>query len=98
MANNTRRYADLNTFTMLPRESLYIGVDIGKFKHVAGFLSKTLLERHKHFEHCPAFTFEQSREGFRAFVERIQVYCPLEHCFLLMEQTGITIDRSSSMY
>src|SRR5882762_6575725 len=88
MANNTRRHADLSTLTMLPRESLYIGVDIGKFQHVAGFISKTLLERHKHFEHCPAFLFEQSREGFRAFAERIRAYCPLEQCFLLMEQTG----------
>jgi hypothetical protein len=42
---------------------------IGKFKHVAGFLSKTLLEHHKHFEHCPAFIFDQSREGFRAFID-----------------------------
>ena len=73
---------------MLPNESLYIGVDIGKFQHVSGFVSKTLLERHKHFEHCPAFLFEQSREGFRAFVERIRAYCPLEQCFILMEQTG----------
>ncbi len=73
---------------MLLRESIYIGVDIGKFQHVAGFVSKTLLERHQHFEHCPAFLFEQSREGFRAFVERIRAYCPLEHCFLVMEQTG----------
>ncbi len=73
---------------MLLRESIYIGVDIGKFKHVAGFVSKTLLERHQHFEHCPAFLFEQSREGFRAFVERIRAYCPLEHCFIVMEQTG----------
>lgn len=39
-------------------------------------------------EHCPAFLFEQSREGFRAFVERIRSYCPLEQCFILMEQTG----------
>jgi transposase len=73
---------------MFPRESIYIGVDIGKFKHVAGFVSKTLLERHKQFESCPAFVFEQSREGFRAFVERIRTYCPLEQCFVLMEQTG----------
>jgi transposase len=73
---------------MLPHESVFIGVDIGKFKHVAGFVSKTLLERHQHFEHCPAFIFEQSREGFRAFVERIRSYCPLEQCFILMEQTG----------
>jgi hypothetical protein len=55
---------------MLPTEAMYIGVDIGKFKHVAGFVSKTLLERHQHFENCPAFTFEQSREGFRALVDR----------------------------
>ena len=98
MTSNKQRRTEPPALPMLLTEPLYIGVDIGKFKHVAGFLSKTLLERHKHFEHCPAFTFEQSREGFRAFVERIQVYCPLEHCFLLMEQTGITIDRSSSMY
>ena len=88
MASSQKRDSELTVLPMLPNESLYIGVDIGKFKHVAGFLSKTLLERHKHFEHCPAFVFEQSREGFRAFVERIQVYSPLEHCFILMEQTG----------
>jgi len=88
MTSSKQRRAELEVVPMLPNEALYIGVDIGKFKHVAGFLSKTLLERHKHFDHCPAFTFEQSREGFRAFVERIQAYCPLEHCFLLMEQTG----------
>jgi transposase len=88
MAKRTQSPSDLKALPMLPNESLYIGVDIGKFKHVAGFVSKTLLERHKHFEHCPAFTFEQSREGFRAFVERIRAYCPLEQCFILMEQTG----------
>jgi len=80
--------SDIKDLPMLPGESIYIGVDIGKFKHVAGFVSKTLLERHKHFEHCPTFLFEQSREGFRAFVERIRAYCPLEQCFILLEQTG----------
>lgn len=88
MTSTKKRNAELAAFPMLPNEALYIGVDIGKFKHVAGFLSKTLLERHRHFEHCPAFIFEQSREGFRALVERIQAYCPLEQCFILMEQTG----------
>jgi transposase len=88
MANKKKACADLKDLPMLPRESIYIGVDIGKFKHVAGFVSKTLLERHRHFESCPAFLFEQSREGFRAFVERIRAYCPLEQCFILMEQTG----------
>ena len=88
MANRNKARPDLAALPMLPHESVFIGVDIGKFKHVAGFVSKTLLERHQHFEHCPAFLFEQSREGFHAFVERIRAYCPLEHCFILMEQTG----------
>lgn len=88
MTSSKKRRSEPTALPMLPNEALYIGIDIGKFKHVAGFLSKTLLERHKHFEHCPAFTFEQSREGFRAFVERIQAYSHLEHCFILMEQTG----------
>lgn len=88
MAKRAKSHPDLKGLPMLPRESIYIGVDIGKFQHVAGFVSKTLLERHQHFEHCPAFLFEQSREGFRTFVERIQAYCPLEQCFIVMEQTG----------
>ncbi len=88
MGNRTKSRSDLEALPMLPHESVYIGVDIGKFKQVAGFVSKTLLERHQHFEHCPAFLFEQSREGFRAFVERIRIYCPLEQCFIVMEQTG----------
>jgi hypothetical protein len=88
MASRTKAHPDLTALPMLPHESFYIGVDIGKFKHVAGFISKTLLERHQHFENCPAFLFEQSREGFRAFVERVRAYCPLEQCFIVMEQTG----------
>jgi transposase len=78
---------DLKVSPMLPHESIYIGVDIGKQKHIAGFVSKTLLERHKHFENCPAFAFEASREGFRSFVARIRDYGPLEHIFVLMELT-----------
>jgi hypothetical protein len=88
MAKRNKARPDLAVVPMLPHESVFIGVDIGKFKHVAGFVSKTLLERHQHFEQCPAFLFEQSREGFRAFVERMRSYCPLEQCFILMEQTG----------
>ena len=88
MANKTSMHSDLQAPPTLLRESLYIGVDSGKFKHVAGFVSKTLLELQLHFESCPAFLFEQSREGFRAFVERIEAYCPLEQCFIVMEPTG----------
>jgi transposase len=88
MAPRSEAHPGLTALPMLPHESIYIGVDVGKFKHVAGFVSKTLLDRHKHCEHCPAFIFEQSREGFRAFVARIGAICPLEHCFIVMEQTG----------
>jgi transposase len=85
---NKKTSSDLKALPMLLHESVYIGVDIGKQKHIAGFVSKTLVERHKHFENCPAFAFEATREGFRSFVERIRDYCPLEHVFVLMELTG----------
>ncbi|MBO0790918.1 MAG: hypothetical protein J2P36_08220, partial [Ktedonobacteraceae bacterium] len=57
---------------MLSQETLYVGVDIGKFRHVAGFLSRTLLVRHGRFEGCPTLAFEQSREGSRSLVDRIR--------------------------
>jgi transposase len=88
MAKRATQRADLKAVPLLLNESLYIGIDIGKHKHVAGFLSKTLLERHVRFEACPALVFENSREGFRILLERLRHYAPLEHCFLLMERTG----------
>lgn len=74
--------------TSLGHETLYVGIDIGKRSHVAGFLSTTLLARHRRFEHCPALSFENSREGFRLLVDRIQSYVPLTQVYLLMESTG----------
>ena len=65
-----------------------MGVDIGKRAHVAGFLSVTLLARHQRFEHCPAFAFENSREGFRSLIDRIQTYVPLVQLQVLLEATG----------
>ena len=88
MARSKKTHPDLALMPMLPHESLYIGVDIGKFRHVAGFLSRTLLQRHEHFEGCPTVTFEQSREGFRAFVDRIREYTSLEQATVLLEHTG----------
>ncbi len=76
------------TIPMLTHESLYVGIDIGKARHVAGFVSTTLLARHEHFEGCPALIVEQSRDGFRQLIDRIRAYVPLEQCFVLMEKTG----------
>jgi hypothetical protein len=68
--------SDLNVLPMFTHESLYVGVDIGKHFHVAGFLSPTLLGRHERFEACPALKFDQSREGFRLLIDRISSYVP----------------------
>ena len=88
MARSQKTRPDLALMPMLPHEAIYIGVDVGKFRHVAGFLSRSLLQRHEHFEGCPTFAFEQSREGFRAFVDRIREYTPLEQVTVLLEHTG----------
>jgi hypothetical protein len=76
MAKRPSAHPHLITLPHLLNEPVYIGIDIGKAKHVAGFLSQTLLERHKRFEACPALVFENSREGFRLLIERIRTYTP----------------------
>lgn len=79
---------DLQRIPMLTQETLYVGVDIGKRTHVAGFLSVTLLSRHQRFEHCPALTFDNSREGFRVLLDRIRSYVPLTQVYVVLEVTG----------
>src|SRR5262249_33037888 len=69
-------------------EVLYVGIDVGKYTHYAGFVSRTLLQRHERFEGCPAWAFAQSREGFRALVDRITEFVPLAQATVLLEQTG----------
>lgn len=88
MKNTAKKFSNLQPIPLLKQESLYIGIDIGKARHVAGFVSLTLLERHQRFEACPALAFENSRDGFHALVERIRSLAPLEHCFALLEKTG----------
>lgn len=88
MTKRMKQRPDLQAVPLLKHEPLYIGIDVGKAKHLAGFVSTTLLERHERFEACPALAFENTREGFRAFIERVRGYAPLEHCFVLMEKTG----------
>lgn len=79
---------DLKVIPILANESLYVGIDIGKQRHFAGFVSNTLIKRHERFEGCPVLRFDNSREGFRMLVDRIRSYVPLEQCFVLMEKTG----------
>ena len=88
MAKIASRRSHLSVLTPLPNESLYVGVDIGKHSHMAGFVSTTLLTRHERFEGCPVLAFEQSREGFRVLVDRIQTYVPLAQTYVMVEKTG----------
>ena len=88
MKNTAKKLSHLQPIPLLKQESLYIGIDIGRARHVAGFVSLTLLERHQRFEACPALAFENSRDGFHTLVERIRALAPLEHCFALLEKTG----------
>ncbi len=90
MAKASRATAEQahTTAPSLAHESLYVGVDIAKSQHIAGFVSHTLLSRHGRFEGCPALKFANSRMGFRLLIDRIRDYVPLEQCFVLMEKTG----------
>jgi transposase len=84
----SKAHPDLQPIPMLRHETLYVGVDIGKKTHVAGFISTTLLSRHQRFESCPALSFDNSREGFRALVDRICSFVPLTQVYVVMEVTG----------
>src|SRR6476661_356852 len=88
MSSGARKRDIPQIIPILAHESVYIGVDVGKHTHVAGFVSNTLIERHKQFEACPVLKFENSREGFRQLIDRICSYVPLEQCFVLLEKTG----------
>lgn len=84
----TAAHSHLQALPMLPHETLYVGIDIGKQSHVAGFVSSTLLARYQRFEACPALSFENTRDGFRALIDRIKGYVPLIQVYALVEVTG----------
>src|SRR5713226_9421219 len=69
-------------------EHLFIGIDIGKNSHWAGLVSESLLIQYKKWTSCPAFTFENSREGFVKLLDQITRYVPLDQATFLMEYTG----------
>ncbi len=50
MAKRAAQRSEIKAVPQFLNESLYVGIDIGKGKHLAGFLSKTLLERHERFD------------------------------------------------
>jgi transposase len=68
-------------------ERLYIGIDIGKSAHLAGFVSTTLL-RQQEFTLCPFVRFGNSRQDFSQLIEYLRSSVPLEQCCVLLEYTG----------
>jgi transposase len=68
--------------------AIFVGIDVGKDGHIAGFISSTLLEQHKRFTSCPSFAFPNDRGGFDALLARMQQHGPLADCHVLMESTG----------
>jgi transposase len=88
MPRKASAHPDPVALPMLALETLYVGVDVGKKAHVAGFISSTLLIRHQRFEHCPALAFDNSREGFGSLIDRIKTYVPLTQVQALLEVTG----------
>ena len=86
-----RSATDVSSLTPVPmllHEPVYVGIDVAKASHVAGFVSTTLLARHERFEACPTHLFANSREGFRSLDERVRAIAPLEHVTVLVEHTG----------
>src|SRR5205823_11746974 len=75
MPSTSKAHTHLTPLPMLPQETLSLGRDVGKFRHSAGFLSRTLLVRQKQFEGCPTFAFEQARQGLRSFGDRLRALC-----------------------
>src|SRR5260370_20380837 len=73
---------------LLAHETLYVGIDGGTQRHVAGFVSTTLLSWYQRFEGCPALVVDTSREGFRPLADRIRSSTPLEQACCLGEKTG----------
>lgn len=73
---------------LLPRgEHLYVGIDIGKAKHVAAFVSSTLRERHT-YDKCPTISFENNRAGFEALLAQIAAHGARDTCSIVVEPTG----------
>lgn len=93
MAKKATAHAHPPELQELGPESLYVGIDIGKHRHVAGFLSSTLLARHHRFEGCPALAFEQSREGFAPSSSASKAMCRWSKRMSCWSQPGIIIAR-----
>lgn len=67
---------------------LFVGIDVSKRSHVAGFLTSELLQV-KRFLLCPTHKIEQSRSGLDFFLKLVQTFgASPQTTAVVMEQTG----------
>lgn len=73
---------------LAPAPTFFIGIDVGKHSHAAGFVSASLLKEHR-FEQCPVITFEHSRAGLGKLLARVKEHAASPaQCAVLVENTG----------
>lgn len=76
-------------YSVLPENAItFVGIDIAKKSHSAGFISRKLLMKHRRFESCPTFTFKNTREGFVALLKQMERHSSLDNIAVLIERTG----------
>lgn len=68
--------------------ALYVGIDVAKTSHMAGFLSGALLGKHRRFQECPTLAFENSRSGYERLLAAIDTHGSLFTCYVILEKTG----------
>jgi len=73
---------------LTPTSCIYVGIDVSKASHVAGFLSAELLAKHSRFEKCPTLKVKNSRSGFESLAAAMKAMGPLDAFAVLMEVTG----------
>lgn len=74
--------------TLAPAPTFFIGIDVGKYSHVAGFVSAKLLAERR-FEQCPVVPFEHSRAGLAKLLARVKEHVASpSQCAVLVESTG----------
>lgn len=67
---------------------LFVGVDVGRERHFAAFMSINLLKKYKSYDKCPTRSVKNSREDFEQLSEAITAVLPWDQVCVLLENTG----------
>jgi transposase len=74
---------------VLPQpERVYLGIDVGKTKHVAALISASLLVSYQRFTRCPTHPFTNTKEGFEGLLTFLRSHALTASCTVVLERTG----------